>query len=74
MMPHSLQLWCRDNMQRAQLLCYSCSLSGLAFRLARAVSRHDGSRSFERQIVSHISKRCFSVCAWRLWIEILMQR
>ncbi len=63
----SLQPWCRDNTQRAQLLCSCCPLSTLAFRLPRAVNRHHGSSSFELNATARITQRCFSVFAWRLW-------
>jgi hypothetical protein len=63
----SLQPWCRDNTQRAQLLCSCCPLSTLAFRLPRAVNRCEGSRSLELRATAHIMKHCFSVLALRLW-------
>ena len=65
----SLQPWCRDNTQRAQLLCCCCPLSTLAFRLPRAVNRCDSQRDFERSATARIMKRCFSIFAWRRWIE-----
>ncbi len=63
----SLQPRCRDNTQRAQLLCCSSPLSMLAFRLARAVNRRDSSRGFELMVMARIMKRCFSLFAWRPW-------
>ena len=63
----SLQLRCRDSAQRLQLLCCSCPLSILAFRLARAVSRGESSRGFEHKVMARIMKRCFSVFVWRPW-------
>ena len=63
----SLQLWCRDNKQRVQLQCCSSPLSTLAFRLARAVNRHEGSRSFEVRAMAGIMRRCFCMLAWRFW-------
>jgi hypothetical protein len=57
-----LQLWCRDNKQRVSLMCCSCLLSILAFRLARDV------RS-EHWVVGNIMRRCFSVYALRLLID-----
>jgi hypothetical protein len=66
----SLQLWFRNNAQRAQLLCGSCPLSILAFRLARAVNRRDGSRSFELRAMARIMNRCFGILAWMLWTGI----
>jgi hypothetical protein len=65
----SLQPWCRDNTQRAQLLCCSCPLSTLAFRLSRAVNRYERQRDFERSATARIMRRCFGVFAWRRWIE-----
>jgi hypothetical protein len=60
--------------QRLQLLCCSCPLSALAFRLARviilnssAIYRHEGSRSRQQWVVSLIMRRCLRVCLWRLW-------
>ena len=64
----SMQLRCRDNSQRVRLLCCSCPLSILAFRLAGAVEIHGGGRGLQHRVVAQIMKRCFSVLAWRLWI------
>jgi hypothetical protein len=62
----SLQLWCRDNKQRVQLLCCSsCPLSALALRLARAVTRSDGSVEHLPTACKDIVKRCFSAFALR---------
>ena len=61
----SMQLRCRDNGQRVRLLCCSCPLSILAFRLAGAVDRH--TPGLQHRVVAHMMKRCFSVLAWRLW-------
>ena len=65
----SLQPWCRDNTQRAQLLCSCCPLSTLAFRLSGAVNRYERQRDFERSATARIMRRCFGVFAWRRWIE-----
>ena len=65
----SLQPWCRDSTQRAQLLCSCCPLSTLAFRLPRAVNRCDSQRDFERSATARIMKRCFGIFAWRCWID-----
>jgi hypothetical protein len=62
----SLQLWCRDNKQRLQLLCCSsCPLSALALRLARAVTRSKGSHCVQHlpTAFKDIVKRCFSAFA-----------
>ena len=64
-----LQPWCRDNTQRAQLLCCCCPLSTLAFRLPRAVNRCDSERDLERSATARIMRRCFGILAWRRWIE-----
>jgi hypothetical protein len=64
----NVQLWCHDNKQRAQLLCCSSPLSMLAFRLARAVNRREGSRRFELTAIARVMKRCFSVVALRFFI------
>jgi hypothetical protein len=64
--PSSLQMWCRNSRQRAQLLCCSCQLSFAAFRLARTVNRHAGSRSFEHRAMAIMMKRCYSVLAWQI--------
>jgi hypothetical protein len=63
----SLQPWCRDSTQRAQLLCCSCPLSLLVFRLARAANRREGSRSSELTTMARIMRRCVNGCAKRLW-------
>jgi len=65
----SLQPWCRDNTQRAQLLCSCCPLSTLAFRLSGAVNRYERQRDFERSATARIMRRCFGIFAWRRWIE-----
>jgi hypothetical protein len=71
----SLQLlWCDSTSRRncfhrkklLRLLCCSGPLSTLAFRLARAIGRHDGHRSFEHRVIASIMKRCFSVVSRRL--------
>ena len=62
------QLRCRDNSQRVRLLCCSCPLSILTFRLAGVVEIHGGGRGLQHRVVAQIMKRCFSVLAWRLWI------
>jgi hypothetical protein len=62
----SMQLWCRNSKQRSQLLCCSCPLSILAFRLSRAVNRREGSRSSELRVMARIMRRCYSGFAWRL--------
>ena len=67
----SLQPWCRDNTQRAQLLCCCCPLSTLAFRLPRAVYRYDSQRDLERSATARIMKRCFGIFACRLWIGLI---
>ena len=69
----SLQPWCRDNTQRAQLLCCCCPLSTLAFRLPRvhAVNRHDSQRDLERSATARIMKRCFGIFACRRWIGLI---
>ncbi len=62
----SLQLWCRDNKQRLQLLCCSsCPMSALASRLACAVNRSEGSHSVEHlpKACINIVKRCFGAFA-----------
>ncbi len=66
----SLQLWCGDSSQRLQLLCCSSPLSILAFRLARAVNRREGSRSFELRAIARILKRCFGGFVWQFWTGI----
>ncbi len=63
----SMQLWCGNNKQRVQLLCCCCPLFTLAPRLVRAVNRSQGSRSFEISAMAHIMRRCFFICALRLW-------
>lgn len=63
----SLQPWCRNNAQRARLLCRSCPLSTLAFRMCRAFNRRASNRSFEVGAMAHVMKRCFGILAWRLW-------
>jgi hypothetical protein len=65
---------CRDSRQRVQLLCCSCPLSILAFRLARAVNRHEGSRSSELRATACIMRRCFGGFAWRFWSEHAQQQ
>ena len=65
----SLQPWCRDNTQRAQLLCSCCPLSTLAFRLSGAVNRYERQSDFERSATARIMRRCFGIFAWRRWIE-----
>ena len=65
----SLQPCCRDNTQRAQLLCCCCPLSTLAFRLSGAVNRYERQRDFERSATARIMRRCFGILAWRLWDE-----
>ncbi len=66
----SMQMCCRDNTQRAQLLCSCCPLSALAFRLPRAIIRQEGNRSFERSSMARIMRRCFAVLAWRIWTQV----
>ncbi len=67
----SLQPRCRDNTQRAQLLCSCCPLSTLAFRLPRAVNRYDSQRDLERSAMARIMKRCFGISAWWRWIGLI---
>ena len=64
----SMQLWCRDNKQRVQLVCFSCPLSTLAFRLV--VNERERSCSFEHRAIVSIMRRCLSVYARRLWIGL----
>ena len=67
----SMQLWCRNNKQRVQLLCCSsCHMSILAVRLARAVDSSAGSRSLEHLVASRIVKFCFSAFALRALREV----
>jgi hypothetical protein len=66
----SMQSWCRDNTQRAQLLCCSCSLSTLASRLARAVYRRQVNRCVEIRVVACIMRRFFSGYALRRGIAV----
>jgi hypothetical protein len=65
----SLQLWFRDNKQRAQLLCCSGALFDLVFRLARAANKQQSRffefPEFEGYCIAAIMRRCFSVYAWR---------
>ena len=61
------QLWCSDEEQRLRLLVLSCPLSTLAFRLARAVVRHEGLRRFEHRAIARIIRRCFSIVASQLF-------
>ena len=59
----SMQLWCRDNRQRVQLVCRCCPLSTLALRLARADYKRESDRARERNVIARIMRRCFSVNA-----------
>jgi hypothetical protein len=63
----SMQPWCRDSRQRAQLLCCCCPLSTLSFHLAQAVNRRQHRDRFELWATAQIMKRCFGILAWRLW-------
>ena len=64
----SLQLWFRDNKQRAQLLRCSGALSNLAFRMVRAIGQEISFSVLnreEREFMSVIVRRCLSIYAWR---------
>jgi hypothetical protein len=61
----SLQLWFRDNKQRAQLLGCSGALLNLAFRLGRANEQESSFLVFEHRFMSVIVRRCLSIYAWR---------
>ena len=61
-----MQLWCRDNRQRVQLMRCCCPLSTLALRLARADYRRESDRRIEHKVIARIMRRCFSVNARQL--------
>jgi hypothetical protein len=64
-----LPLFCSDNRQRVQLLCFCCTL---ASRLALPVNTREGSRSLQRAI-ARIMQRCLCVFARRLWKKMKVE-
>jgi hypothetical protein len=59
----SLPPRCRDN-QRLRLLCCSCPLSLVAYRLACVID-HEGNCNFDRKAVAYIFKRSLGIFARR---------
>jgi hypothetical protein len=67
----SLPQWHRDN-QRLPLLCCSCPLSLVAYRLARVTGRqesHGKTVLFHGRCMAVIKKRCLSNAAWLMFLR-----
>ena len=65
----SLQPWCHGNNQRLRLLIICRPLSVVAFRLARAINRREGSRSLELRAMGIGTRQ--EALLWRLGVAAL---